>query len=149
MNAKHVHSVPVIKCFPDLGPTILNILTILNIPCFKYKNWIQRGCRALQQHCSGGCESSEGRKGIPVTVIPARGRTSLLGKKNLAHYSLWARDLILKIQGILEQWLAMHAWEATDPWQGVWEHRDRQIVRYRDRGLQQERSDAGASWSCP
>lgn len=71
-NAKHVHSVPVIKCFPDLGPTILTILTILNIPCFKCKKWIRRGCRALQQHRSGGCESSEGRKGIPVIVIPAR-----------------------------------------------------------------------------
>lgn len=59
MNAKHVHSVPVIKCFPELGPTILGILTILNIPYFKYKKRIRRGCGASQQHCSGSCESSE------------------------------------------------------------------------------------------
>lgn len=37
LNAKRVHSVPVIKCFPELGPTILNILNILNIPYFKYE----------------------------------------------------------------------------------------------------------------
>lgn len=81
MNAKHVHSVPVIKCFPELGPTILSIPTILNIPYFKYKKRIRRGYGASQQHCSGGCESSEGRKGIPVIAIPAREGEEPMRKK--------------------------------------------------------------------
>lgn len=80
MNAKHMHSVPIIKCFPELGPTILNILTILNIPYFKYKKWIRRGCRASQQHCSGGLWELWGRKGIPVIAIPAREGEQAVGK---------------------------------------------------------------------
>jgi len=81
-NAKPVHNIPVVKCFPELRPTILNILTILNIPYFKYKVWIRRGCGALQQNCSGGSENSEGRKGIPVTAIPAREEKQAVGKKS-------------------------------------------------------------------
>jgi len=36
----------------------------------------------LQQNCSGGSENSEGRKGIPVTAIPAREEKQAVGKKS-------------------------------------------------------------------
>lgn len=49
LNAKHVHSVPIIKCFSELGARILNILIILNIFYFKYEKWISWDCGALRE----------------------------------------------------------------------------------------------------